>query len=352
MGILDKYAAAPNARADEALYYLGYLYFADLKDNKAAAETFARLAALPESQYREEAGLRLGDARFFAKDYAGAREAYAAFTQAFPASRDVKTALDQIGLTFAQAKQVAEGVRYFNDMAAANATSNTNLAALATYEVALLYNQSGDYTKSNEACDAFQNSYADDQFVGPAVMYLMAMNDLGLKKTDRAINNFAGVATLYPESAEAPEGLLMAAKLYWQANQLEDAIGLCQQVVKSYGNRVRVDGTRPALEAKDLLVQLAQGIYAPRFDEARKLADAGKFDAALPGLLEIFSRTAKGSDLNIYAGYYAAFCYDSLKKFNEAKRIYKETLDRVRQSGQADKFKQIADSIEKRLKQI
>lgn len=194
---LSQSEAQDNTTYGLALYNLGYSYFKQ-KDYRNAGTWFARFverytqSGSAAQSIRADAYNRLGDCRFYARQWAAAQACYA------QASAVDRTAADY-----------------------------------ALYQQAFVRGLQKDYAGKVSDLDKLLSGYPDSQYADDA-LYERGRAYVQLQNNPQAIASFSELVSKYPESSVARKGAGEIGLLYYQDDKYPEAIAAYKKVISDY----------------------------------------------------------------------------------------------------------------------
>lgn len=194
---LSQSEAQDNTTYGLALYNLGYSYFKQ-KDYRNAGTWFARFVERytqsdsAAQSIRADAYNRLGDCRFYARQWAAAQACYA------QASAVDRTAADY-----------------------------------ALYQQAFVRGLQKDYAGKVSDLDKLLSGYPDSQYADDA-LYERGRAYVQLQNNPQAIASFSELVSKYPESSVARKGAGEIGLLYYQDDKYPEAIAAYKKVISDY----------------------------------------------------------------------------------------------------------------------
>lgn len=206
-----------------ARYGLGYTHFAGenyaeaIKDFTAASQGASALSAESRAALLPDIYARLGDCRYYGRDYKGALV-------------DYEKAI----------------------------SLNPEAADYPLFQTAMVKGSLNDYKGKIEAIDRLTADYPSSGLIATALLQ-KAESQCALGQTDAAVATYKGLVKSYPNSASGRNGHLQLAILYASAGRHDMAVATYREVVESY----------PSSEEARIAADDLKAIYAAdgRLDE-------------------------------------------------------------------------------------
>lgn len=194
-------------------------------------------ARYPQSEFSEEAELKIGDAYFSKKDYLIAAESYAAFLNLHPRSKKADYAYYRMGYSYYKEapKAIDRDQEYiekaidnldiavrrfpgssYQGLASVTLASARRRVASRNYYIGRFYFRTGEYLAAIPRFLEVAEKYPDSGFADKA-LYKAIMACLHLKRVDEAKEIFGKLTTEYPNSTRtkiAERKLIQAVKSY------------------------------------------------------------------------------------------------------------------------------------------
>ncbi|MFO7899482.1 MAG: tetratricopeptide repeat protein [Planctomycetota bacterium] len=223
--------APKHSLAPRALYWKGDALYNQKQYEAAAAAARTLIEDYPKNdEYVPKAWYLLGWARFETKDYRKAAAAFRTLVTKYPNDGEAGQAQLQVGECLFRTEQYAK--------------------ALAAYRAVV---------------DQFPGEWSDDALMGAGSCLFE------LKRPREAAETFAAVAETYPESKDAPLGLLNAAQSWLAGNEPEKALAVADRFEQKYAK----SGVAPRMTAARGQALLARKKHGEAAKQFRRAIEAG-----------------------------------------------------------------------------
>ncbi|MFH2205025.1 MAG: tetratricopeptide repeat protein [Elusimicrobiota bacterium] len=293
--------ALKEVKTAEAQFYLGKTYLLSKRSYLAAAAFRQLVKQYPDSVLVEETEFFIGDSFFLAKDFNGAITNYKRFQAKYPDSMLRVSALFRIGSAYFQMKNYIEARAHFQ--AVIDRYPRDFFAPLAQYTIAESYLVEEQFREALFAYTKVITQYPETIKISPLAHYKLAWSQFNVGDYVQAAQTCRNFLSLYPTHSLAKNVYIVLANSLLRQKRYDQAVTSFQRIIDL------APTSDIAEQALFSILQTQHGLQ--------------NCTSVLTSYQFIFRHLPPSQSKWRPLSYiYAAECYLSLKRIDEARAIY------------------------------
>jgi len=302
--VLNKYPGSQHVF--DAINGIQYCYVAQGQTNKAIDLIDKFVSQHPGLSFSDKLFIKKGEIYYSSRDYKNAELSYKEFIADYPSSKLVPNAYYWIGKCAEMLKQNQEAV--FNFQKVFNDFPKSEYAASAVLEMANVYNDMQNYDSAivvlNKAIDKMQDSPRV-----PEMLFMKGSMQANKEDVSDAYETYNTIVQYYSSSIFSDKAKLEMSIIDLAANRFDEATTFLTELSQNRSDDI--------------------GAKA-QFYLGQTLFDQQKYKDALTELDRVRSAFSGYNEWVTKADLLSGDCYVQLKKFRDAKNMYRRVISKHR----------------------